>query len=111
MSIDLTSELSKDEIQKQLSIFNESNWRPTEKQIDAVTLLIPDLLNKLTKHVDPNPHADENLEALVLVYSIVANLNAVDYKTKPEQSLKSIMRRNVMSLKHLLNCVNKILRA
>lgn len=32
-------------------------------------------------------------------------------KTKPEQTIKSLMRKNAMSYKHLCNTVNKILRA
>jgi hypothetical protein len=32
-------------------------------------------------------------------------------KEKPEQSIKSVMRKNAMSIKHLLTCVKKILHA
>lgn len=32
-------------------------------------------------------------------------------KSKPEQSIKSVMRKNAMSLKHLIACVKKILHA
>jgi predicted transposase YbfD/YdcC len=54
-----------------------------------------------------NDHAAENIN--ILRKWALGILQKA--KTKPEQSLKSIMRRNAMSLKHLLNCVNKILRA
>ena len=32
-------------------------------------------------------------------------------KIKPDQSIKSLMRKNSMSFKHLVNCVNKIIHA
>jgi DNA-binding HxlR family transcriptional regulator len=54
-----------------------------------------------------NDNAAENLD--ILRKWALAVL--VKLKEKPEQSLKSLMRKNSMSFKHLANSVKKILRA
>lgn len=54
-----------------------------------------------------NDNAAENLD--ILRKWAMAIL--VKVKAKPEQSIKSIMRKNAMSFKHLVNSVNSILHA
>ena len=54
-----------------------------------------------------NENASENMD--ILRKWALNVLNKV--KTKPEQSLKSLMRKNSMSPKHLFDCVNKIFHA
>lgn len=54
-----------------------------------------------------NDNAAENID--ILRKWAMAIL--VKTKTKPEQSIKSLMRKNSMSFKHLIASVNKILRA
>lgn len=54
-----------------------------------------------------NDNAAENMD--ILRKWAMAIL--VKTKTKPEQSIKSLMRKNAMSFSHLLASVNKILRA
>jgi predicted transposase YbfD/YdcC len=54
-----------------------------------------------------NDNAAENLDILrKWALAVLVNL-----KEKPEQSIKSLMRKNAMSFTHLTNSVNKILRA
>ena len=54
-----------------------------------------------------NDNAAENLD--ILRKWALAVL--VKLKEKPEQSIKSLMRKNAMSFKHLTSSVKKILRA
>lgn len=54
-----------------------------------------------------NDNAAENMDILrKWAMSIL-----VKAKTKPEQTIKSLMRKNSMSIKHLINVVNKIFHA
>jgi len=54
-----------------------------------------------------NDNAAENLDILRKWALTVLN----KAKTKPQQSIKSLMRKNAMSINHLINTVNKILHA
>ena len=93
-SLPLTAEQLNDVARSHLGIENKLRWR-----LDVV-------FNE-DKACIRNDHAAENMNILrKWALNILSKV-----KTKPEQSIKSIMRRNSMSFKHLLNSVNKILHA
>jgi predicted transposase YbfD/YdcC len=93
-SLPLTAEQFNDVARSHLGIENKLHWR-----LDVV-------FNE-DKACIRNDHAAKNM-TILRKWALGILQKA---KTKPEQSLKSIMRRNAMYLKHLLNCVNKIIRA
>jgi predicted transposase YbfD/YdcC len=93
-SLDLTAQDLNDTARSHWGIENQLHWRL-------------DVLFNEDKACIRNDNAAENINIL-RKWALNALAQA---KTKPEQSIKSLMRKNILSLKHLLSSVNKILHA
>lgn len=93
-SLTLDAEQLNDIARKHWSIENQLHWR-----LDVV-------FNE-DKSCIRNDNAAENLDTLrKWALNVLSKL-----KTKPDQSIKSIMRKNLISLKHLIASINKIFHA